>query len=157
MNARLLTIICTAFILFTLAANAQQSNGKYNTTSENVAIGGYDLVAYFNQHDAVRGNSSHSAKHDGVTFYFSNAENKKAFQKDPQKYLPQYGGYCAFAMAAKNAKAPSDPSTFKLHDGKLYFFFNDFYEGGPFNTIVPWNADEASLIRKANANWKKMN
>jgi len=48
---------------------------------------------------------------------------------------------------------PSDPETFKLRDGKLYLFFNDYYQGEPFNTIVPWNADEPELVRKANANW----
>ena len=71
--------------------------------------------------------------------------------------MPQYGGYCAFAMAMKNAKVPSDPKTFKLHNGKLYLFFNDYYQGDPFNTIIPWNADERNMINKANTNWKTMN
>jgi len=75
---------------------------------------------------------------------------------EPKKYVPQFGGYCAFAMAMKSAKVPSDPKTFKLHDGKLYLFFNDYYQGTPFNTIIPWNADEQNMLSKANANWKTM-
>jgi len=74
--------------------------------------------------------------------------------KDPSAYQPVYGGYCAFAMAMKGAKVPSDPQTFKIRDGKLYLFFNDYYEGTPFNTIVPWNGNEAEMMAKTNTNWK---
>ena len=90
-------------------------------------------------------------------YWFSSSENKSKFQAASGKYLPQYGGYCAFAMAMKSAKVPSDPQTFKLHDGKLYLFFNDYYQGEAFNTIIPWNTDERDMINKANANWKTMN
>ena len=135
----------------------QQPQSKSFTTKENVAIGGNDLVAYFTQNKAVRGSQKFFARHHGVDYWFSSSENKSKFQVDPGKYLPQYGGYCAFAMAMKNAKVQSDPKTFKLHNGKLYLFFNDYYQGKPFNTIIPWNTDERNMINKANTNWKTMN
>ena len=135
---------------------SQDSNGKYNVNKDNVAIGGYDVVAYFTQNAALRGAQKHEAQHNGVKYWFASEANKQQFVADPEKYLPQYGGWCAFAMGMKGGKAPSDPNTFKLYNGKLYLFFNDYYQGAPFNTIVPWNGDEANLQKKADANWANM-
>ena len=123
---------------------------------QNIALNGYDVVAYFNQYDAIRGNNGHSVDLDGTTYYFSSADNATVFKTNPSAYLPAYGGYCAFAVAMKGAKVPSDPHTFKIRDGKLYLFFNDYYEGKPFNTIIPWNGNESASIAKANTNWKTM-
>ena len=60
-------------------------------------------------------------------------------------------------MGMKNAKVESDPESFKLYNGKLYLFFNDYMEGEPFNTIIPWNADEQNAKKMADANWQAMN
>lgn len=128
--------------------------GKVFTTDKNVAINGYDLVAYFNNYDAVRGSKEHSITLEGVDYYFSSAENATAFKANPSAYQPAYGGYCSFAMGMGGSKVPADPATFKIRDGKLYLFYNDFYEGKPFNTIVPWNANEAAMVAKAAVNWK---
>ncbi len=136
---------------------SQDSNGKYNVNKDNVAIGGYDVVAYFTQNAALRGAQKHEAQYNGVKYWFVSEANKQQFAADPEKYMPQYGGWCAFAMGMKGGIAPSDPNTFKLYNGKLYLFFNDYYQGAPFNTIVPWNGDEANLKQKADANWAKMN
>lgn len=125
--------------------------------TENVANNGYDLVNYFTSHSAERGSKAFSAKHDGVMYYFSTEKNLKAFKENPQKYLPQFGGYCAFGMAKMNQKVPVNPETFRIDDGKLYFFFNDFYEGTPFNTLIPWLSDEAGFEKMAIANWAKKN
>ena len=129
---------------------------RFLRTKENVAINGYDAVSYFSNYAAERGSKAHSADYKGSTFYFTSAAHKKEFLTNPQKYVPAYGGYCAFAMGMKNAKVPSNPTTFKVYNGKLYLFFNDYYEGTPFNTIVPWNSDETNMVKKANANWAKM-
>lgn len=128
--------------------------GKTNVNKENVTVGGYDVVAYFAQNKAVRGSQKHATTYNRVNYWFSTAENKDSFAKTPEKYLPQYGGWCAFGMAIGNGKVPSDPETFKLYNGKLYLFFNDYYKGEPVNTIVPWNADEAQMKKKADANWR---
>ena len=134
----------------------QQAAKNTFVNKDNVALGGYDVVAYFTQNEAVRGNKKFAINHGGATYWFTDLENKTKFESNPEQFLPQFGGYCAFAVAMKGAKVPSDPRTFKLHDGKLYLFFNDYYEGAPFNTIIPWNADEVAMLKKAKNNWKKM-
>ncbi len=148
----------TCFIILGSFENGytQQTQSKVYKTQKNVAIGGNDVVAYFTQNDAVRGSQKHTVLYRGVDYWFSNLENKNKFKASPTSFLPEYGGYCAFAMAMKNAKVPSDPNTFKLHDGKLYLFFNDYYQGEPFNTIIPWNADEKSMVNNADTNWEKI-
>ena len=120
-----------------------------------VAIHGYDVVSYHKAHLAVRGSVDHAVLSGGLTYYFRSKENALAFKANPDAFKPAYGGHCAFAMAAKGAKAPADPKTFKIRGGILYLFYNDLYEGRPFNTIVPWNADEKNMIKKANINWQK--
>lgn len=143
-------------IIQTQNVMAQSESEKF-VNENGVALSGYDLVSYFTENAAIRGSKKHSVNHDGVTYYFVNGEHESMFSENPDKYLPQYGGYCAFAVAAQNAKVPSDPETFKLYNGNLYLFFNDYYEGEPFNTIIPWNDDEANLKENADANWSKMN
>ncbi|WP_190810413.1 YHS domain-containing (seleno)protein [Flagellimonas sp. S3867] len=140
--------------IFVFVVGSSYSQNKVATNAEDVALNGYDVVAYFKQHQAVRGNNANAVKKDGATYYFSSAENASAFKSNPKMFQPVYGGYCAFAMAMKGAKVPADPNTFKLRDGKLYLFFNDYYEGKPFNTIVPWNSNEKEMIAKADQNWK---
>ena len=115
------------------------------------------MVSYFKSHEAKRGSRDLMTKHDGQTWYFSSQKNLEAFKKNPEKYIPEYGGYCAFAMSKKGAKVESDPETFKIRDGELYLFYNGFNkEGEPFNTIVPWNnANERQMVRNADQNWRK--
>ncbi len=141
---------------FAITSQSGQAQSKVFANDNKVAINGYDVVAYFNSHTAIRGSSDNSSILEGTTYYFSSEANMKAFQENPAAYLPQYGGYCAVAMAMHGATVPADPQTFKIRDGKLYLFFNDFYEGKPFNTIVPWNNNEVDLLEKANANWAKL-
>lgn len=126
------------------------------TNPDNVALNGYDVVCYSQSNEARRGSSQYSAEHGGATYYFTSAENRDRFTAKPGAFLPAFGGFCAFAVAAKNAKAPSDPRTFKFYNGKLLLFFNDYYEGAPFNTIVPWNAEEERLFARANENWSNL-
>ncbi|MGW9684579.1 YHS domain-containing (seleno)protein [Flagellimonas sp. 2504JD1-5] len=146
------SILSVILFMFVIAPSHSQNNVAVN--AEGVALNGYDVVAYFKQHEAVRGNNAHAVKNDGAMYYFSSAENASAFKSNPKMFQPVYGGYCAFAMAMKGAKIPADPKTFKIRDGKLYLFFNDYYEGKPFNTIVPWNSNEKEMIVKADQNWR---
>lgn len=124
-------------------------------SKDKVAIGGYDVVAYFLSSKAIKGSPEISTVNKGITYYFSTAENKEAFAKNPAAYLPQYDGYCALAVGAQNKKVSINPEAFKITDGKLYLFFNGPLplSGKPFNSIEPWNKDEANLIRKADTNW----
>ena len=139
---------------FSTLTYSQNMDKKYFANDQNVALGGYDVVNYFTDNQAARGSQNFKSEHDGATFYFVSDEHKQAFESAPKNYLPKYGGYCAFAMATQSAKAPSDPETFKIYNGELLLFYNDYWEGTPFNTIVPWNAEEQTMKGKADKNWQ---
>ena len=120
-----------------------------------LAIGGYDAVAYFSG-EAKKGLETYATKHKEATYQFSSEENLEAFKKNPSQYLPQFDGYCAWGVGAKNTKFPINPETFDIVDGKLYLFFNGPFNGETFNTLTPWNADTTNLMTKAHANWEKL-
>jgi len=128
-----------------------QSSGSHNLNKAGVAIEGYDPVAYFKQGKAIEGKKEYSTTIGGVSYHFSTSENVSLFKADPSKYQPQYGGWCAYAMGATGEKVEVDPETFKIIDGKLYLFYNKFFN----NTLKSWNKDEGNLKQKADANWKK--
>lgn len=119
---------------------------------KNVAIQGYDPVAYFKENKAAKGKSEISVSYLGVTYYFSSPDYKNAFVEDPTAYEPQYGGWCAYAMGKSGEMVEIDPSTFKIVNGKLYLFYNKYFN----NTLKSWNKDEANLKTKADSNWQKI-
>jgi YHS domain-containing protein len=124
----------------------------YNTKKGYVAEG-YDVVAYFNN-KAEKGTKKYTATYDGVKFKFSTKENLKTFKKSPEKYVPVYGGYCAYAIGAKGKKVSIDPETFEIRDGKLYLFYNSWGT----NTLELWEKEGAEELRvKADENWIKIN
>ncbi|MHC0443395.1 YHS domain-containing (seleno)protein [Flavobacterium sp. 3-210] len=133
------------------AQNDAKRVSQYNLENK-VGIQGYDPVGYFNQGKAVKGKKEISTSYQGVTYNFSSAENKNAFLKNPSKYEPQYGGWCAYAMGSAGKKVEINPETFKISDGKLYLFYNAYFN----NTLKSWNPDEAELKVKADNNWKKI-
>ena len=118
---------------------------------EGIGIQGYDPVAYFTDKKAIKGEEDITETFQGVTYFFKNEENKALFQQRPEKFLPQYGGWCAYAMA-EGEKVRIDPETFKVVDGKLYLFYNFYFN----NTLTSWNKDETNLKKKADLNWKKL-
>lgn len=146
-------IALLALGLFAPAAAVAQGGKNWNTNSDNVVIDGYDVVAYFTEDRPVRGRADLSAEYDGVKFYFSSSENLEAFKKDPQKFAPKFGGFCAFGVAANKAKVPVDPHTFKVYNGELLLFFNDLYKGQPVNTKIMWNQNERKLYQDATTTW----
>jgi len=146
-----------AFLLLSsfLAADAQSESRKanYNLSKSQLAIEGYDPVAYFSQGKAVEGKSAFAYTHDGVTYYFSSSQNRESFKQDPARYEPQYGGWCAYAMGKTGEKVEVDPETFKVVNGKLFLFYNKYFN----NTLKSWNKDEVQLKNNADLNWKKIN
>jgi YHS domain-containing protein len=144
-------------ILFILAGQAIFSQDqadlrkKQFNLEEGVGINGYDPVAYFTVGKAVKGNKDEAVLDKGVTYYFSSGANRQEFRKNPSKYEPQYGGWCAYAMGSSGSKVGIDPGTFKIQDGRLYLFYNKFFN----NTLKSWNKDETKLQKNANANWLK--
>ena len=143
-----------AFLTFSTMAFAQANKRQkgFNLSKNHVAIQGYDPVAYFSAGKAVEGKPELTVTQDGVVYHFSSAQNRSAFLSNPVKYEPQYGGWCAYAMGASGEKVSIDPETFKILDGKLFLFYNSFFN----NTLKSWNKDEKNLNAKADANWHKL-
>ena len=123
-----------------LQAQTNQKNG--------VAIEGHDPVAYFTVNKAVRGSQQLQARFEDATYYFSSTENKRLFEENPRKYIPQYGGYCAYGMS-NGYKAPIEPEAFTIVDGKLYLNYN-------LEVRTEWQKERDERIKRADANWNKM-
>lgn len=122
----------------------------YNT-KKGFAVHGYDVVAYFDN-EAVEGSKKYTTQHDGVGYKFSSQEHLDTFKTAPEKFIPQYGGYCAYAIAEKSKKVKINPKSFEIKDGKLYLFYNAWGT----NTLELWqekNAEE-DLKTKADKNWE---
>jgi YHS domain-containing protein len=118
------------------------------SSGDNLAIKGYDTVAYFKDGKALKGNESFTFQWHGMTWYFSTKENRDLFAASPEKYAPQYDGYCAWAMTEAR-KAVTDPEVWKIVDGKLYLNCSRAaYE--------KWSRDIPGNIKKADANWLKL-
>ena len=132
------------------AQNDAKRIEQYNLENK-VAIQGYDPVGYFTQGKAIKGKKELTTSYQGVVYKFSSSENKEAFLKNPSKYEPQYGGWCAYAMGSAGEKVEINPETFKIIDGKLYLFYNAYFN----NTLKSWNKDQTNLKTKADNNWKK--
>ena len=143
------------FVLFALAISTSNQAQTAPVDENGLAIGGYDLVAYFSG-TAQQGTATYSSNYEGITYHFASQENLAAFEKTPTNYLPQFDGYCAWGVGAKEAKFPINPETFDIVDGKLYLFFNGPFDGETFNTLLPWNAETTELMKAAHANWEKV-
>jgi YHS domain-containing protein len=147
----LLMSVFVATVVFFSANNtnaAPKATTKVNVDSHGVILKGYDAVAYFTQGKPVKGNPAIKSTHDGATYLFASAENKAAFDKNPAKYVPQYGGFCAFGVSVGVLSDIEGPGGF-VHDGKLYVC-GDEAAGKSFRSDLKRN------IAKADANWPKL-
>ena len=131
-------------LLLSLAVTAYAA-GENNVDSSGLALKGYDPVAYFTEKKPVAGKPEFTARHEGATYRFASAANRDAFAAAPEKYAPQYGGSCAFGMAA-GYKAPVEPDAWTVVDGKLYLNYNQ-------SVRSQWSSDVPGYVRKADANW----
>lgn len=116
-----------------------------NTDKSGVAIGGYDPVTYFSQARALKGSSQITATHDGAIYYFSTTANRDVFLANPGRYVPLYGGYCAYGVA-NGHKVNVDPEAFRVVDGRLYLNYSKSVQ-------QKWLADVPGNIAKAEGNW----
>lgn len=137
-------MIAAFFLMLSPMSQAQEVNSK-----RGVAVKGYDVVAYFDG-QAQKGDKAHEFSYEGVTYRFASAANAKRFKANPEAYLPQYGGYCAYAIALNGEKVDIDPETFEIRDEKLYLFYNAWGN----NTLKKWQEDPESLKARADQNWK---
>ena len=120
----------------------------YTTWYSEIAIKGYDPVAYFTSGKAIKGKPKFTIKWRGAIWQFSNAKHRQLFFKAPEQYAPQYGGYCAYAVA-NNTTAGVDPEKFILHEGRLYLNYN-----AKINR--KWREGMEWYIKQADQNWPHM-
>ena len=147
-------ILLTCVVVSSLSAQDQSIlRKKHFNLEDGLAIQGFDPITYFTLNKAVKGNKDVLLIERGVVYYFLNNENRELFKKNPVKYAPEYGGWCAYAMGSKGEKVSIDPGTFKIVNNRLYLFYNRFFN----NTLKDWNKDEPNLRTKADENWRKIN
>lgn len=137
--------------LLLMGFQVQSQSIDYNT-KKGFAVHGFDVVAYFDG-NATEGKNQFTATYDGVNYKFINKANKEKFVARPESYLPQYGGYCAYAVAVNSKKVNVNPETFEIRGGKLYLFYNK----GKNNTLQFWlNESPDNLKSKADINWENI-
>lgn len=139
------------FIIIILSGILQDASSHWNKNNEGVFIDGYDLVAYFDE-GPKRGSEKFTTEYRRVKFYFSSKKNLEIFQLSPEKYIPKYGGYCAYAMGIDGSKVKIDPLTYKIIEGQLYLFYN-FWAN---NTLTTWNKEEEKLKKSADQYWLQL-
>jgi len=143
---RMISTACAALVLATLIAPSVRAESASDVNLiDGIALHGFDPVAYFAQNKAVKGDAQLTAAYHGVTYEFASKEDQAAFQANPEKYVPQYGGFCAFAVS-RGLKADIDPHEFAIKDGKLYVNNSDRAQ----NLFVE---DVKGNIEKADRNW----
>jgi YHS domain-containing protein len=143
MKRRLLTLF--ACLLFTGSIWAKD---LLNTTWTGSAVKGYDPVAYFTDNKAIEGKSDFQSQLNGATYYFVSKEHKDLFDANPEKYLPQFGGYCAYGVSI-NKTVNIDPTAFQIIDGKLYLQYSK-------DILNKFNQDPSGNLQKAQANWPNL-
>lgn len=124
------------------------STFELNVDAQGVAIKGHDPVAYFNASQPTKGAMAYTASHRGATYWFASAANRDAFKANPDKYAPQFGGFCAMGVAL-DKKLDGDPTAWKIVDGKLYLNVSKTVQ-------QKWLEDVPGNLVKANANWPEI-
>lgn len=137
-----LGIVLAALII---ALSGPALAGQINLSQGGLALQGHDPVAYFTVNKAAPGDANITATHEGATYRFVSADNKALFQADPGRYLPQYGGYCAYG-ASQGYEAPVEADKFTIVNGKLYLNYNGRVQ-------ATWRKDTGGYIDKADAYW----
>jgi len=136
------------YILFTLFTTIVLAGSDKHFTKNGIGTDGYDLVSYF-QDGPTKGSKKFSVIHDGIPYHFKNQNNLDKFKKSPAKYLPQYNGWCAYAIADGPSLTVSNPKTYWIHEGKLYLFYDKYF----INTLSSWKKAPLDNLKKAEANW----
>lgn len=124
---------------------AKAASPIYTSLFSNAAVSGYDTVSYFSSEGPVKGKSEFSTQWEGATWSFANADNLAKFKANPTKYAPQYGGYCAYAVA-QGALAKGDPKQWHIDDGKLYLNINSGIK-------KKWLSNKGNFIQQADQNF----
>ena len=140
------SLVCASVPAF--AADEYNVSTGTTLSGAGVALRGDDVVALATGLEVATGHAKYTVERDGVAYYFASEETMKQFKADPERYMPQYGGFCAFGVA-KGLKLDASPRFADVVDGKLYLFLNaDVFEA--------YKKDKAGIIAKAEAEWPDM-
>lgn len=140
--------LSTAPILVMAPAAMADTDPVYTGTFSNVAVEGYDAVAYFTQGEPTKGSKKFKTSYNGAEFRFVSAGNLALFKAEPAKYAPQFGGYCAWAVS-QGYTAKGDASHWAIVDDKLYLNYNKKVQ-------KTWNEDRAEFSEKAETEWQSI-
>jgi len=146
--AAVMFALLSSFISF--AANAQKFNGKYfnNVNGEGVILDGYDAVAFFTDGKPVKGNAMYQYKYEDAVYEFATSEHLEQFKSAPEKYKPQFGGWCAYAVSLGHI-APIDVNTFSIVNGRLVVQHNE-------RAVNGWNKDVQGNLALADKYWPEV-
>ena len=139
-------IVMMSFVLLVSLSLLAQKSVVFNPAEG--AIHGYDPVAYFNESKPVKGDPKYSYTWNSADWHFANQKNLDAFKANPEKFAPQFGGYCAYGLATGH-KAPTDPEAWLIADGKLYLNYNK-------DVQKMWKQKQAEYIETANKKWPEI-
>lgn len=140
-------LLCLFIFLFSHATFA--ADAIYTGFFSNKAIDGYDSVSYFTSDKPQKGNSEFVISYMDADWYFISQENLDLFSANPTQYAPQYGGFCAWAVAEKNDRAPGDPNQYSIVDGKLYLNYDAQIK-------ALWEESIPIFIAQGNKNWPRL-
>ena len=144
-SARAFVVAAVATFFF---LGAQLAHAAGNPAHSTVGVAGYDLVSYQTNQKPLRGNGHNVSVHDGVTYLFASAENRATFEADPARYLPAFGGYCAFGVSV-GKKFIGDPEVWRVVDGRLYLNLDTKIQD-------LWLTDVEGKIETANSLWSEI-
>jgi len=139
------TIITSLFALALLSALAFAGRLVNVAGASHIAVSGFDPVAFFTDAKPVNGLPNITAEHEGATYFFATEEHRKMFLAGPEKYAPQFGGFCAFGVGLGKL-IPVDISTWQVRSGKLYLNLNP-------DVLKAFNADLSGNLAKAEQKW----
>lgn len=135
-----------------VSTSLQAQNTTFNLDNHGYMADGFDVVSYFSG-NPEKGKKSIETTYQSVKYLFKNEENKNKFIENPEKYIPAYGGYCAYAMAKTGELVDINPKAFEIRNGKLYLFYKTLFE----DTYQSWLSENPNaLIQRANKNWERV-
>ncbi|WP_237028981.1 YHS domain-containing (seleno)protein [Phaeobacter porticola] len=142
------TAVASAVLLAGVAPSRVQADPALVSASRGVAVGGHDVVAFFQVNSSVLGHPDHAIMWRGAIWRFASTQNQQQFEANPRAYAPQFGGYCAYALS-QGYLAPGNPSLWVIADGRLYLLNNA-------NALTAWTAERPALIVAAQGNWPRV-
>lgn len=138
------------FILFaTMSMHSSAADAIYTGLFGDTAVGGYDTVSYFEKGEPEKGRKKYKHSFANVIWLFNSEQHLNLFKATPEKYMPQYGGFCAWAVAVKKVRASGDPLFWTIVDNKLYLNYDK-------NVQQDWLKDASGHIQKGDVNWPLM-